>query len=259
MCRMIRKLTIPMIVFCTACSDPETPRPSGPQLIDSGTYTGCFDGAGFFEMDFADLAERLPSEFVPLDGSLISDEYAGKGLLTLIFLACPLHNGETRRWAMVATPIEDPSITEVLRPVRWSWYELARFEGDAARAEVLSSHGLKTYAAELSNAPFSEGDVESTFDVSLSGEAIFSVRAALQNTADMEAQSHRLWHLADDGRLISTRWDFEEHHSWLGSFDDCVLNLDEFSEQLEGVRCSAIGVTEAIATIDFVEQVVLWN
>lgn len=247
-------------LFTVGCGGGESSSFAAPQVVASESYEGCFNGAGFFEMDFADLATRLPAGYAPLDGSFLGPEYAGKGLLAMVYLSCPLPSGGAQQWAVIATPIEDPAITADLRPVRWNWYEVARLEGDPARVETLSGYGFSVQRATFSHDSFAEGDTESRFTVSVPGGTVLSVTAALTDSVNFEAQSHRFWHVAEDGRLLSTRLDFEYHHSWVGSFRTCELvsSLLE-ADSVRDVECSAVGVTEAIETIDFAEQIVLWN
>jgi hypothetical protein len=99
-------------------------------VLESERFEGCFNGAGFFETDLADLTARLPHGYAPLEGSFIGPQHAGKGMLALIYFSCPGSGGDLRQWAMIATPVEDPPLTADLRPVRLSWYEMARLERD---------------------------------------------------------------------------------------------------------------------------------
>ena len=130
---------------------------------------------------------------------------------------------------------------------------MARLEGDPARVETLSGYGFSVQRATFSHDSFAEGDTESRFTVSVPGGTVLSVTAALTDSVNFEAQSHRFWHVAEDGRLLSTRLDFEYHHSWLGSFRTCELvsSLLEADSTVRDLECSAVGVTEAIERIDF--------
>ena len=236
---MPRKLAHLLIaVALLGCTSGDAESRARPEVLPETRYEGCFNGVGFFEVDRADLAARLPEGFTPRDGAFMGSEYEGKGMLALLYYACPASGDVRRRLALIATPVEPRPLAPVLREVRWSWYELARFGHE----------------------PFREGDTVAEFRVSVQDGEVFSVRAALTDPIDFAAQSHRFWHEADDGRLISARLDFADHHSWIGSFHACDLQPRLLpTDVLDGIECSGRGITEAIETLDFTEQVVLWN
>lgn len=230
-----------------------------PEAFAPVRYSNCYNGAGFFRTDKAKLTARMPTKFVPRDGSVLGPAHQGYGLVALILLACP-HAGGTDRVAIIATPIEDPSFASDLRAVRWNWYEFGRLVGDQARLEQLTKYGYSVRQASLTYVPFHEGDRESSFAAGLAGRTLFQVRATVTDSVNFQAQSHRFWHQRPAGGLVSTRLDFDYHHSWIGRFASCTFEASVFPEaNLVGIECSGEGVTEAIESLTYTEQVVVWN
>jgi len=247
------------VLLGAACGpDLEQERPD-PAILRTTQYAGCFNGTAFFQLDYDDLARRLPHGFRPMDGSFMGEAFAGSGMLALIYLSCPQPSGDVHRWSIVATPVDDPPFAGLLRTVRWNWYELARFEANEGRLGVLLDAGWEPISAILEHAPFQVGHTESEFSVSVGGDRVLRAAAARLNYVDFEAQSHRAWHRASNGRLLSVRFDFAPHHSGIGGFDDCELQLRVLVPSLADLSCSGVGVTEAVETIDFLEEVVSWN
>lgn len=180
--------------------------------------------------------------------------------MVFIYFSCPSSIDSSIQTAIIATPIEEPSLANDLRTVRWNWYEFARITGTSKQAEELSSIGLSAQHATLSNTPFHEGDTVSFFKAIVPDALLFEVGAKLTDSVNFEAQSHRLWHQRSDGHLVTTRLDFEYHHSWIGKFKSCTFNAGLLSvADLKGIECTHIGITEAIESINFTEQIMLWR
>lgn len=259
---MVQKLAVlaGMSLFLAACGARQPAPQTAPRALGSQRYTACFNAAAFFETDLLDLKRRLPDGYSPREGSFLGSQYAGRGMLALVYFSCPTASAGLHQWALIATPIEDPPVTPDLRPVRWNWYELARLEGNIGRLKTLRDYDFLVDSATFSHDPFRSGDAESRFAVSTPAGNVFSVTAALARPVNFEAQSHRFWHVSEAGSLLSTRLDFDYHPSSLGSFVECVLDTSHLrGRELQGVRCTGSGVTEAVEAIDFSEQIVLWN
>lgn len=231
-----------------------------PRAFEPSSYANCYNGVGFFRVSKAEVDRLVPDGFTARDGSIMGPEHKGYGVIALIYYSCPRAGGGEDGLAIVATPIADPSFVVDLRAVRWNWYEFGRLVDSRERVEELRSRGLSAQAATFSHRPFREGDTESSFVASVEGGQLFAVRAVLTDSVNFEAQSHRLWHRRPDGRLVSTRLDFAYHHSWIGRFASCSFHSRLLAVvDLSPIECTGAGVTEAIESLSFKEQVILWR
>lgn len=257
------QFTLAAIALLLQACRPSTPPVNAilaAQVFDPENRANCYNGVGFFRVAKAELDQRLPRGLVSRDGSLLGSEHGGYGLVALIYLSCPRADAGDYRFALIATPIEDPKAAADLRAVRWNWYEFARIVDSQERANQMHARGFSVQPGNLSHFPFREGATESSFSVRVGHEQLFEVRAALTDSVNFPPQSHRFWHQRSDGRLVTTRLDFAYHHSWLGRFASCSLNSGLLTvTRLSPMRCSGIGVTEAIERLDFLEQVILWK
>jgi hypothetical protein len=255
-------LLFPAIGFLATCSAPNRRLSTSllPQAFDSTSHSACYNGVGFFRVPKADLQRRLPGGFVARDGSLLGREHAGYGLVALAYYDCQRRGGDEDRFAVIATPVENPSFAQDLRPVRWSWYEFGRVADNRERVEIARERGFSVQIATLSHPPFHEGDRQSSFTAVVNGKPLFEVRAALTDSVNFQAQSHRFWHRRRDGRVVSTRFDFGYHHSWVGRFDGCTFHGEALGiPELSSIECTGIGVTEAIERLPMTEQVIRWR
>lgn len=257
-------LTLVFIYFLfLSCSYHKTPvvdEPVLPELLVSRSYQNCYNAAGFFRVDKAKLDSRIPKGFVSRDGGLIlGPEHGGHGFLVLIYFSCPPSQDSAFQTIIIATPIEEPSVGLDLREVRWNWYEFGRIAG-SSKAEALIPLGFSVEAASLSNDAFHEGDTAAFFEARAGNDLLLRIDAKLTDSVNFEAQSHRLWHQRTSGQLISTRLDFQYHHSWIGELEDCFFDVSLLhSFNLSDFACAKTGVTEAIETINFSEHVVQWR
>lgn len=255
-------MLIPSVGILAACSTPAHRLATSliPQAFEATSDSRCHSGAGFFRVPKSDLQRRLPTGFVVRDGSLLGGEYAGYGLLVVAYYNCPRGAGGSDGFAIVATPIEDPGFALDLRPVRWNWYEFGRIANNRERVERAREQGLSAQLATLSHAPFHEGDRSSSFAAAIDGRRLFEVRAALTDSVNFQAQSHRFWHLRADGHLVSTRLDFGYHHSWVGRLDGCSFEGETLAiAELSSIECTGVGVSEAIESLPMSEHVILWR
>jgi len=255
-------MLIPSVGILAACSTAA--RAPATSVIPRGfeviSHSRCYSGAGFFRVPKSDLQRRLPTSFVVRDGSLMGGEYAGYGLLVVAYYECPRAGGGSDGFAILATPIEDPEFAPDLRPVRWNWYEFGRVANTRERVERAREQGLSAELATFSHPPFQEGDRTSSYAAAIDGRRLFEVRAALTDSVNFQAQSHRFWHRNADGHLASTRLDFGDHHSWIGRFDGCSFEGETFAiAELSSIKCTGIGVTEAIESIQMSEHVIRWR
>lgn len=235
-------------------------RPDRPRILPIKHYGKCYNGAGFIQIDKERLDNRLPPGFTSRDGSILGEGYEGYGLLALLYYSCPVADSVYKNFALIATPIEDPALAAELREVRWNWYEFARIVESSDLLQELSSIGFTIRKGTLSHSPFHEGDTLSDFTVEVPGGVAFTVQAALTDPITFQSQSHRFWHRSAKYTLLSTRLDFDNHHSWIGGFANCRLNADLLGvKNLAEIQCNTVGVTEAIESLTFDEQIVQWN
>jgi hypothetical protein len=107
---------------------------------------------------------------------------------------------------------------------------------------------------------FHEGDTITFFKANLPDGLLFEVGLELTDSVNFEPQSRRLWHQRSDGHLVTTRLDFEYHHSWIGKFKSCSFNAVLLTvADLKGIECAHIGITEAVESINFTEHIMLWR
>lgn len=232
-----------------------------PQALASKNYTDCYNAAGFFRANKSEINSRLPMGFTAQDGSsILGPDYKGYSFLIFIYFSCPSSVGRSFQTTIIATPIEEPPLTNDLRTVRWNLYEFARIAGTSTQAEELSNVGLSAQHATLTNTPFHEGDTVTFFKATTLDGLLFEVGAKLTDSVNFEAQSHRLWHQRSDGNLVTTRLDFEYHHSWIGKVNSCSYNAGLLTvADLKGIECTHMGVAEAIESINFTEHRMLWK
>ena len=251
-----------IVLLLGGCLRSASPASSIPtvQVFEPESRSNCFNGVGFFRVAKGELDQRLPPGFRSRDGSLLGRAHAGFGLVALIYYSCPRPSGADYRVALIATPIEDPSLSAELRAVRWNWYEFARLVDSPEVVGQMKDRGFSVQAADLSHRPFREGATVSSFSVTDRQRPLLDVRASLTDSVNFQAQSHRYWHQRADGRLVTTRLDFAYHHSWIGRFASCTLNSRLLTViNLSPMSCSGEGITEAIETLNFTEQVILWR
>lgn len=223
-------------------------------------YRQCYNGVGFFQVDKEQLGSRLPKTFSPRDGSILGSLYEGYALLAIIYYSCPQPDSTNKTWSLIATPIENPSAASGLSHVRWNWYEFARLVETADRVDSLSKLGFTVRRAKLFHSQFNEVNRKARFAAHIGGNTVFNVEASLTDTVNFNAQSHRFWHQSSNDRTLSTRLNFEYHHSWLGGFKHCEMDTDELNlEIIRGIECTGVGVTEAIESLTFDEHVIIWN
>lgn len=254
---------ISLLFLCGSCREHSTVADSVefPQVLASKSYTDCYNAAGFFRVKKNEINSGLPKGFTARDGSsILGTDYAGYSFLVFIYLSCPVQMDSSIQTVIIATPIEEPLLANDLRTVRWNWYEFARIAGTSKQAEALSSVGLSAQHATLSNTLFHEGDTIAFFRANVPDGLLFEIGAKLTDSVNFEPQSHRLWHQRPDGHLVTTRLDFEYHHSWIGKFKSCSYNPGLLKvAHLKGIDCSDVGITEAIESINFTEHLMLWR
>ena len=255
-----------LVLIACACSRNNSSDESGnqnkfPRALPTKSFTDCYNGAGFFRVNKDNLTARLPKDFVARDGGeILGEQFKGYGYLVLIYFACPLGNDSTMQLAVIATPIQEPTFANDMRTVRWNWYEFGRIVATSNQAKDLNALGFSAQYAILSNTAFHEGDTITSFEAKVDDNILLRVEMSLTDSVNFQAQSHRLWHQRSDGRLVSTRWDFEYHHSWTGKFENCSFNSDILSvADLKGLECSGEGITEAIERISFSENLMVWR
>lgn len=255
---------ISLLFLCGSCRENSAATDSAkfPQVFPSKSYVDCFNAAGFFRADKNEINSRLPKGFTARDaGSILGSEYNGHSFLVFIYFSCPPSDDNSSfQTTIIATPIEEPVLASDLRTVRWNWYEFARLAGTSQQADELSALGLSVQHATLTNTPFHEGDTVAFFKADILDGLLFEVGARLTDSVNFEAQSHRLWHQRADGHLATTRLDFEYHHSWIGKLKSCSYDASLLTvADLKGIKCTQVGVTEAIERINFRENIILWR
>ena len=254
--RLVLMLILPIV---TACGRSAVPTHSVPATSDAVHYAECFDGVAFIPTSLDALNASLPSGFVARDGSLLGNQFKGSGLLAVLYLSCPKVDGSWGHRVFVATPIEAPSLASDLRAVEWHWYEYERFVDTEEQAVALRTQGFSARVATMSNAPFMRDGSEASFVIEVAGDTAAVIHGLVESATESPAQSHRAWHVSADGRLLTTRWDFRPHHSRWGSIDSCTLRPDLLVRDVAGAQCARNAMMEAIAAIEFDEQVTQWK
>ena len=256
-------LVVCIFFFSLACRAPayKNNERKVPEALPARSFTACYNAAGFIRVNKEDLADRLPNGFIARDGGeILGEAFKGYAYLVLIYFSCPLENNSRMQMAIFATPVEDPSFAKDMRTVRWNWYEFGRISPSINEVEDWNALGFSAQQSDLHNAPFHEGDTITSFEGKVANQILFKVEMRLTDPVNFESQSHRLWHQRPDGNLVSTRWDFEYHHSWIGRVKSCSFNPNLFSiADLKGIKCSSEGITEAIEKINFTENMMVWR
>jgi hypothetical protein len=255
---------ISLLFLCGSCREHTSGTDSAkfPQVFAPKSYTDCYNAAGFFRANKDEINSRLPKGFTARDaGSILGSEYNGYSFLVFIYFSCPSsYDDSSFQTTIIATPIEEPALANDLRTVRWNLYEFARLAGTLKQADELSALGLSVQHATLSNTPFHKGDTVAFFKADVLDGLLFEVGARLTDSVNFEAQSHRLWHQRADGHLVTTRLDFEYHHSWIGKLKSCSYDAGLLTvSDLKGIECTEVGITEAIESVSFTENIILWR
>jgi hypothetical protein len=230
-----------------------------PKVVSTDAYRDCYNAVGFFRVTKEHVNNRLPEGFTAKDGaSIMGPDYNGYAFIVLIYFACP---GEktSLQTAIIATPIEEPELSSDLRSVRWNWYEFARLTDSKNKSDELSAVGFASQHTTFSHTPIHEGDTTAVFE-GIGNSSLFKVATHLTDSVNFEAQSHRFWHVDANGHLLTTRLDFDDHHSWIGKFTECTFDPAELTVvNLDGIECTGVGITEAIETINFKVQMMRWK
>jgi hypothetical protein len=223
-------------------------------------HHNCSQGVVFVPVNTDTLTRLLPPGLRPMDAAPFHPSFAGHAAIAVVQNDCHVRGApqQSYSFAFIATPLDSVTIEgRALGPVRFDWFEFARFvEGQGAAP--LRRLGFTPTLATLAKSMASADSAPSAVFIAMKGrDTLYRFQVVSSTSIDFPAQAHRFWHYVN-GQFGYSQMMFPLHHSWIGQGSACHFYLPHpLNKILSASPCgNKFAVSELILDVSFEEALI---